>query len=884
MVTQEVSRWILLLACIVGLFTAAKAANTVNGSKINWDIPKEEEWKSNINLKFDDRGLQPWYDLSVSFINTVLNKDPYEIMREVISENKPLTEDPVNRFVTGYALGVVICAGIGVLFMLIMPIVGFCFCCCRCCNNCGGEMSQKDLPGNACKRSVFGVILSIITLLMFAGVLLMFVCNDNMSHSVGNSKSTIDGIVNEAVGFVNKTFNEFDNVVDKDFKTAVDQLSYDISDAGVKEHLGDPLLAVLESAILKPIEAVATLSQNTKAMENQLVVIVNNTNDLKKMGTTLSSDLQVARDNLTDILNDCKNTSDPSICGDINTNELKQDANFSAVDNVQSQLDNIREVSELDFEKAAKEGLQTVRDIPITMINKTSGPRNDIIKMIANATTQVKKILTDGRKTVDDGVLQQLKNIQSDSNYYTDLVKQYDKYRWYAGVGAACLFLLIVVMMALGLMCGICGYDKEATPTTRGSVSNMGGNCLMAAVGFAFIFSWFFMLVTTICFLIGSPLQRIVCEPIQSNTIWKEVIDNPASYKTGELPLSGILGGNKSVSIKAGEVLSNCRQNMPAYKALKIESLFNISEQFDIKRLLGETIDKELDNLKVNLTDQKILNNDSRQSLKKLNESGVDDINFDSFLNQTRKGITKSNLTIFAAQLDELAKNFSRAGDDQSGGPATKLYELGNRTEEIAKDLRDLDKNTAQQMRTKADDIEKNVNDLKAIGGDLSNAAVNALNEAEKAEQYLYYSAGPDIATTVAKFAARVLGWGYQFTDHVLNLVENNIGKCKPLTNIFDGTVMYMCNDLLYPFNGFWLSMGFCLFFFIPSIIFSVKLAKHYRCMKYESDFDQEGMAGMEAFEMAQPPPYNDVGQEKKLWANPKNSVYPKAPSAPPQY
>ena len=53
-------------------------------------------------------------------------------------------------------------------------------------------------------------------------------------------------------------------------------------------------------------------------------------------------------------------------------------------------------------------------------------------------------------------------------------------FRWIAGVALTCFLLLIVVLMALGLMCGVCGHDKEATPTVRGTVSNMGGLSLMA--------------------------------------------------------------------------------------------------------------------------------------------------------------------------------------------------------------------------------------------------------------------------------------------------------------------------------------------------------------------------------------------------------------------
>ena len=53
-------------------------------------------------------------------------------------------------------------------------------------------------------------------------------------------------------------------------------------------------------------------------------------------------------------------------------------------------------------------------------------------------------------------------------------------HRYYAGVGLTCLVLIPVVLMAVGLLCGIFGHDKHASPTERGGISNMGGNCLMA--------------------------------------------------------------------------------------------------------------------------------------------------------------------------------------------------------------------------------------------------------------------------------------------------------------------------------------------------------------------------------------------------------------------
>ena len=37
--------------------------------------------------------------------------------------------------------------------------------------------------------------------------------------------------------------------------------------------------------------------------------------------------------------------------------------------------------------------------------------------------------------------------------------------------------------------------------------------------------------------------------------------------------------------------------------------------------------------------------------------------------------------------------------------------------------------------------------------------------------------------------------------------------------------------------NAFWFSLGWCMIFFIPSIILSIKLSKYYRKMKRADEF-----------------------------------------------
>lgn len=69
--------------------------------------------------------------------------------------------------VAKYYAGMSVCVIVGILFVIVMPLVGCCFCCCRLCNNCGGRMKQKQKSAeNNCCRMCLTITLLILTLFM----------------------------------------------------------------------------------------------------------------------------------------------------------------------------------------------------------------------------------------------------------------------------------------------------------------------------------------------------------------------------------------------------------------------------------------------------------------------------------------------------------------------------------------------------------------------------------------------------------------------------------------------------------------------------------------------------------------------------------------------
>ncbi|KAF6132292.1 prominin 1 [Phyllostomus discolor] len=85
------------------------------------------------------------------------NAFPEDILRKIIQKKFDLSTD--YEKVVHYEMGVIVCAALGLLFVVLMPVVGLCFGLCRCCNRCGGEMHQRQKRNGAFLRKCYAVSL-----------------------------------------------------------------------------------------------------------------------------------------------------------------------------------------------------------------------------------------------------------------------------------------------------------------------------------------------------------------------------------------------------------------------------------------------------------------------------------------------------------------------------------------------------------------------------------------------------------------------------------------------------------------------------------------------------------------------------------------------------
>ena len=91
---------------------------------------------------------------------------------------------------------------------------------------------------------------------------------------------------------------------------------------------------------------------------------------------------------------------------------------------------------------------------------------------------------------------------------------------------------------------------------------------LFSAVGFMFLFSFFFMIFCVVWFIAGIHMH-IVCRDSKD----AQPID---VFLASEL-------SNSKVDIS--QSLKNCRENQPLYTAINGENIYNISAEFDVEKV-----------------------------------------------------------------------------------------------------------------------------------------------------------------------------------------------------------------------------------------------------------------------------------------------------------
>uniref|UniRef100_A0A4W5NAZ3 Prominin 1a n=1 Tax=Hucho hucho TaxID=62062 RepID=A0A4W5NAZ3_9TELE len=717
-----------------------------------------------------------------------------------------------------YETGFMVCAVLGLLFMVLLPLAGLFFCLCRCCDNCGGEMHQRQRKNADCQRGLLTTLLFATSLVITAGVLCAYAANQNLSSQLKGMRRLVSSNLRDLQSFTNETPTQIDYLIAQ--------------------------YATAKNKVISDLDSKYTMRETKEALENVSMSL----EVLQEATGKLHFNLSLVRFSLNRTLSDpgCSDEDSDAttaqLCRSIRSSlaQLHVSANFTRLPDVNNQLESVNQLLKTDLSNIIQKtnGHIAVNDLHLNCL--TPVPQNIRLYYSIISPMPLPPSLPGARGMLDIigtniSSFSKVFPVHSTMANFTNFIShthskiedsypeidQMDFYRWICCIGLCCMVVLILAFNFLAILCGTIGYDKHASPTTRGCVSNTGGTLLMAGVGFSFLFSWILMGVVTATFLVGGNVEKLVCEPFHTKQLFK-VLDTPHLVNPEWRNfIPGYMYNDSDLDLTVESLYSNCKENRGIYSAMRLDKVFNVTTFLNSSLEVG----KMFNDVKIDLRVIVLLESEGKQNLIGFSETGVDRINYAAYLEEVNKGVTQVDLLSYANELEAQT-------DLMPKGP------LQTSLKGHANSLRQIHSQQVIPMEQAMSMLNQSIRLLERTASDLPNKVTDILATIEAAQYLISQNATQVVNQETEKYKQTIVGYFRQYIEWVRTSLTMEVAACKPFSNIVDTVEIVACSFLVDSLNTFWFGLGCCALFLLPSIILSVKLAKFYRRMDTEDVYD----------------------------------------------
>ncbi|XP_060535585.1 prominin-1 [Cylas formicarius] len=403
-------------------------------------------------------------------------------------------------------------------------------------------------------------------------------------------------------------------------------------------------------------------------------------------------------------------------------------------------------------------------------------------------------------------ISQEIKSYEEAAFLLAQKALDWDTWRWIVGLGVAVTLSIIWGLFLCGAPCG-CGFVSKTVTVLKCGLTLASTSCLLM---------W---LLGSLSLLIGSNSQLLVCLPFYDHPRYNSLSQ---LYDAGGVfyPESGLFGRfiKGSDDLQVANVLKACQREHAAYATFGIEDRINLEKNLNFKGW------NDMETLLYNFTSSEshyeILSPALQVNLHIL--SSITSTNFSAHRLEFSTGVTKKDVGSFADQINTVARQLS--------DPV-----VARKFDNLAFDLRkivDDELRTVSQIRGR---ILYKLTNLEVILSPLNRHVKQSLSHL-KSIQFFIDSRGWQTAQKVrGQFVKRIENHLEKLYTYVSTKINKDVGKCRPLWDIFHASRFFLCKLIVDPMNGIAVCSVFVIFIFVGIAPIVIKLIKLYRKERDES-------------------------------------------------
>ncbi|XP_059921485.1 prominin-2-like isoform X2 [Gadus macrocephalus] len=377
----------------------------------------------------------------------------------------------------------------------------------------------------------------------------------------------------------------------------------------------------------------------------------------------------------------------------------------------------------------------------------------------------------------------------------------YDHARWAVGVTLCFVLLVTAVLLLAAVSVGLpllfnpAVYSRCPHARLERTALWMFQICILLMCAF----SWLYIIMVFITLFLGGNVHTLLCQSFTSREIF------PFLDKQEDL-FTSLLNHSTPIPLKSARIFRGCQRGESLFLSMDMDQTFDLEKFLDpAKYFTG--LNETLQDVSVSAEGLKLLSDGGREALLTYQEIDLESYPYDAMTQLLGKPVVKQNLLDLANELKEKAQNETvdtKAALLKAAGRARLLHD--------------------QTLLQSADaaNMNESVKTLKIISQSYGVNVITTLSRFD-ATQTLLDRQAPLISANVSR---RTLESGEQQLLRYLawarrTILEDVLG-CGWLTRSVDNIYTAVCLNVVDPWNGFWLSLGWCCAFLVPAVFLSL--------------------------------------------------------------
>jgi prominin 1 len=308
-------------------------------------------------------------------------------------------------------------------------------------------------------------------------------------------------------------------------------------------------------------------------------------------------------------------------------------------------------------------------------------------------------------------------------------------------------------------------------------------------------------------FLGGLVMRRGVCDPLKNPEhdqifayIDKFIDLNKFIFPKGQKnPLNAAESDDTEKSLdplRISHIISECHRNKSVFRILRVDEQINISliEEFPKKYGIDGKLNELVENVGIS-SQVKILSDEARREIRQLAKSELNQFAAYKYVDNLTQNITHFNLISLADRLKVASARLSSNSEIQ-----TKINVQQLHLRAYQKDLVDPIVNGTNRLLELSKALDEKLH-FKQMS--FEKAIQKLVTEIDEAEHFL----NEEGTSYVQKVSHELLDNFSRnikaYLSLVINATTNDVGRCEPISNVYNSTIVAVCNRVVDPFVSF---------------------------------------------------------------------------------